>query len=114
VRTAAAGIALTVLLSAICLVAWGSRAVLPCALFGVVATAIQITAGTVMRIGGVPAAFSVFVSRWAVGMGLRVAGIVLVVVALVLGRETFAPLPTTIGFLGVLIPLLFLEARSLR
>jgi len=47
-------------------------------------------------------------------MGFRVAGIVLVVVALVVNRALFTPLPTTVGFLGVLIPLLFLEARSLR
>ncbi len=113
-RTVSVGAALTVLMSGIVLIAWGSRAVLPCAMFGVVATAIQIGAGTVMRTGGVPAAFSVFAARWAVGMGLRAAGIVLVVAALALGREVFAPLPTTVGFLGVLIPLLFLEARSLR
>lgn len=113
-RTALTGIALTVFVSAIALIAWGSRAVLPCAMFGLVATAIQVAAGTVMRTGGVPAAFSVFAARWAVGMGLRVAGIVLVVIALVTDRAVFAPLPTTVGFLGVLIPLLFLDARSLR
>lgn len=101
-------------MSAIALLAWGSRAVVACAIFGLVATGIQVSAGTVMRTGGVPAGFSPFAARWAVGMGLRVAGIVLVAVALAAGRETFAPLPTTIGFLGVLIPLLFLEARSLR
>ena len=113
-RTALVGIALTALLSAICLLVWGSRAVVPCASFGLVATGIQVGAGTVIRTGGVPAAFSLFVARWAAGMGLRVAGIVLVAIAVVAGRETFAPLPTAIGFLGVLIPLLFLEARSLR
>jgi hypothetical protein len=113
-RTALTGIVLTAFVSAIALIAWGSRAVLPCAMFGLVASAIQVAAGTMMRTGGVPAAFTVFAARWAVGMGLRVAGIVLVVVALTLGRTVFAPLPTTVGFLGVLIPLLFLDARSLR
>ena len=112
--TARTGIAITAALCAICLVAWGPGAVPACAMFGLVATAIQVAAGMVMRTGGVPAAFSVFAIRWGVGMGFRVAGIVLVVVALVLDREIFAPLPTTVGFLGVLIPLLFLEARSLR
>ena len=111
-RTALVGTALTALMSAIAMIAWGPPAVIPCVVFGLIATAIQVSAGAVMRTGGVPAAFSVFAARWAVGMGLRVAGIVLVVVALVLGR--FAPLPTAVGFLGVLIPLLFLEARSLR
>ncbi len=112
--TARTGIVITAALCAVCWIVWGPSAVLACAMFGLLATAIQVAAGMVMRTGGVPAAFPVFAMRWGMGMGFRVAGIVLVLVALVLDRELFTPLPTTVGFLGVLIPLLFLEARSLR
>ena len=38
----------------------------------------------------------------------------LVVVAIVVDRGRFPPLPTAFGFLGVLIPLLFLEVRFVR
>jgi hypothetical protein len=113
-RTARVGVALSAVTAVICFLIWGSVAVLPAASFGLVATTIQLGAGSIMRIGDVPASFPVFAFRWGIGMGLRLAGIVLLVVALVLGRSVFVPLPTTIGFLGVLIPLLFLEARSLR
>jgi hypothetical protein len=83
-------------------------------MFGVVATAIQVGAGRVMRTGGVPASFPIFAARWGMGMGLRIAGIVLLVTALIVARDVFMPIPTAVGFLGVLIPMLFLEARSLR
>ena len=52
--------------------------------------------------------------RWAMGMGLRLGGIVLFVVAVVADRALFPPVPSAAGYLGVLIPLLFLEARLLR
>jgi hypothetical protein len=35
-------------------------------------------------------------------------------VAILLDRERFPPLPSAVGFLGVLIPLLFLEVRLAR
>jgi hypothetical protein len=47
-------------------------------------------------------------------MGLRLGGVVLLMVAVVVRRDLFDPLPTALGFLGVLIPLLFFEARPTR
>ncbi|MEE8360543.1 MAG: hypothetical protein V3R71_00235 [Gemmatimonadales bacterium] len=55
----------------------------------------------------------VFVRRWLVGMVFRLAGVVLVFVAVALQPELFPPLPTALGYLGVVIPLLFTEIRRL-
>jgi hypothetical protein len=40
--------------------------------------------------------------------------VVLVGVAVTLDPERFPPLPTAFAFLGVLVPLLFLEVRLVR
>lgn len=53
----------------------------------------------------------VLMKRWAVGMGLRLAGVVLIPVAVLLNGELFPPLPVALGYLGVVIPLLFLETK---
>jgi hypothetical protein len=39
---------------------------------------------------------------------------VLVLVAVLAERERFPPLPTAFGYLGVVVPLLFLEVRFVR
>jgi hypothetical protein len=52
--------------------------------------------------------------RWGLGMLLRGLGVVLVAVAVTLDQAHFPPLPTAFGFLGVLVPLLFLEVRLVR
>ena len=56
----------------------------------------------------------VFLARWFAGMGVRalVLGLVLAVSAT---HRTALPLvETTLGYLGVLLPLLFLETRFLK
>jgi hypothetical protein len=47
-------------------------------------------------------------------MGLRVAGIALMAAAIVAAPALFPALPTALGFLGVLVPLLFMEMRLAR
>jgi hypothetical protein len=47
-------------------------------------------------------------------MLLRGLGVALVAVAVTLDRSLFPPLPTAFAFLGVLVPLLFLEVRLVR
>jgi hypothetical protein len=47
-------------------------------------------------------------------MGLRVGGVVVFLVAVLVDRELFPPVPTALGFLGVLIPLLFAELRFVK
>jgi hypothetical protein len=56
----------------------------------------------------------VFMARWFAGMGVRalVLGVVLAVAAT---HRTALPLvETTLGYVGVLLPLLFLETRFLK
>jgi len=55
-----------------------------------------------------------FIARWLGGMGIRflAAGVVLIVA--ITHRAFLPPLPAVLGYLGVLLPLLFLETRFLR
>jgi len=48
-----------------------------------------------------------FMARWLGGMGIRVLGIGVVLIV-------SATLPALLGYLGVLLPVLFLETRFLR
>jgi hypothetical protein len=107
------GIALTLLVSGLLMLGWGQDALLPGLVFGLIATAIQVIAVALVR-----PAFSGetvrLLKRWGLGMLLRFLGVALVAVAVTLDRTLFPPLPTAFAFLGVLIPLLFMEARLVR
>lgn len=109
----AGGLVLTALVTGLLTLWWGRAALVPGVGFGLLATVIQvISAGLVA-----PAAqdeFGVLIRRWAVGLGLRVGGVVIFGVAVLLNRELFPPLPSAFGYLGVVVPLLFWEIRFLR
>lgn len=107
------GLALTVGVTGVLYLLSGSSAVLPGAVFGLLATAISVVAVQLLR-RGLRGTYAQTLARWAMGMGLRLVGVLLFVVAVTWKRELFAPLPTAIGYLGVLIPLLFYEMRLLR
>jgi hypothetical protein len=47
-------------------------------------------------------------------MALRLGGVVLFAAAVFGWRAVFLPLPTAVGFLGVIVPLLFLELGTTR
>jgi hypothetical protein len=47
-------------------------------------------------------------------MGLRLGGVAVLAAAIVMNRSVFPPLPSALGFVGVLVPLLFLEVRLVR
>lgn len=55
-----------------------------------------------------------FLARWLAGMGVRVLALGLVLAVAATHRDTVRPAPAGLGFLGVLLPLLFLETRFLR
>jgi hypothetical protein len=91
-------------------VALGGRAA---GIGGVVALAAQLGAVALLR-PAMAAPQRVFLARWLGGMGVR---------ALLLGAllgfaathpATLRPLAASLGFLGVLLPLLLLEIRFLR
>ena len=55
-----------------------------------------------------------FMARWLAGMAIRFGALLALVIWILTHRDSFAPLPGLLGFLGVLLPLLFLETRFLR
>ena len=55
-----------------------------------------------------------FMARWLGGMGIRFMGAASVLIVAVTYRALLPPLPAVMGYLGVLLPLLFLETRFLR
>jgi hypothetical protein len=108
-----AGMALTALVTGILVAAWGRAALVPGVSFGLLATAIQVVSAALVR-EAAKGEFKVLIRRWAMGMGLRVAGIAAFGVAVWLRRDLFPPLPTAFGYLGVVVPLLFTEIRFLK
>ena len=78
----------------------------PAAIGGGVAVIAQLWAVALLR-PKMRAPNPEFMARWLGGMGIRVLGIGVVLIV-------SATLPALLGYLGVLLPLLFLETRFLR
>jgi hypothetical protein len=55
-----------------------------------------------------------FMARWLGGMAIRALSLGALIVWVVTHRASLPPLPAVLGFLGVLLPLLFLETRFLK
>jgi hypothetical protein len=92
---------------------WGSQAAIAAAVFAGLAIAIQVGAFALMR----PARHDKvekFLKAWGAGMALRLLGVVAIAVAAGLDPAHFPPLAAALGFLGVLLPLLFYEVRLIR
>ncbi len=107
------GLGLTALWVGVGWVVWGGGALLGAGIFGLLATVIQLLAVAWLRpVLGAP--FAMLLKRWGVGMGLRFGGLVAFAALVALDRERFPPLPSALGYVGVLIPLLFMETRLLR
>jgi hypothetical protein len=113
VRVVLLGTGLTGVVTAVLVIAWGRAALLPAVVFGGLATGIQWVAWRAVQ-PVLEGPFARVMSRWAIGMGLRLGGVVAFVVAVIADRELFPPLPTAFGYLGVVVPLLVLETRWLR
>ena len=109
-RVLGLGLCLTALVVLAEWIAWGRAALVAGVTFGLLATAIQVGAGVAFK-PALTGPFPVLIKRWAVGMGLRLAGVVAIAVAVSVDRELFPPLPAALGYLGVVIPLLFGETR---
>jgi len=111
--TLVVGLLAGLIVSALAYAIWGTQAAVAAALFAALAVAIQLGALALIepvKKGPIKA----LIKRWGVGMGLRALGVVAIAVAVGLDRTHFPPLPTALGFLGVLLPLLFFEVRLLR
>lgn len=107
------GLLLTALATALLGLTFGRPALLPGVVFGLLATAIQVAAGVYLRrAAGRP--FEQLLKAWGAGMGLRVLGMFLFLGAVLLDRTLFPPLPTALAYVGVLIPLMFSDLRTIR
>jgi hypothetical protein len=80
---------------------------------GLAALAAQLAAVALLR-PGMGAPQREFMARWLGGMGVRVLALGVLLTFAATERETLPPAPSSLGFLGVLLPLLFLETRFLR
>ena len=109
-RALGAGVALTVVVTTLEYLAWGREALVAGAAFGLIGTGIQVAAIRALK-PGLTAPLPELMKRWAIGLGLRLGGVVLFVAAVLLDRTLFPPLPTAFGYLGVVIPLLFAETK---
>jgi len=72
------------------------------------------TAAVALLRSGMDAPQRAFLWRWYGGMGIRVLMLGGVLVLSVTNRDVLAPLATMLGFLGVLLPLLFAETWFLK
>ena len=109
----AVGLGLTAVVTALLVWGFGPEAFLPGVAFGAVATVIQLIAGVFLR-RAVGQPFEQLLKAWGIGMGLRVLGMFLFLGAVLADRTLFPPLPTALAFLGVLIPLMFSDLRTIR
>ena len=78
--------------------------------FGGLATVIQLFAARTVRRLGVPATPD-RLRIYAIGMLLRIGGVAVMAVAMTIDRVTFPPGAVALGYLGTLLPLLWLETR---
>ena len=111
-RPLLAGAGLTVLVAGVAAALWGPAGAVAASAFGALATGIQVAAHRLSTASTNPR--SPFPTGWLWGTALRLGGVVAIAVAVVANRQLFPPLPTALGYLGVLIPLLVLELRSTR
>jgi hypothetical protein len=92
---------------------WDFSVVLPAATFGLLATVIQVVAVALLK-SGLKQSFGKLMWRWSMGMGLRLVGVGLFAVAVTLHGDRFPAIPTAIGYVGVLLPLMLSEMRIIR
>lgn len=113
-KTAGLGVALSAAVALLLGWLWDREAAVAGLVFGLLATVLQTGAVGLMRpVVGSRDAGRMF-KRYGAGLALRWLGVFLVPAAVMVARDRFSPLPTAFGYLGVIVPLLFFEARLFR
>jgi hypothetical protein len=92
---------------------WGRSALPGAAVFGVTAVGLQLLAARAMRRTGRPPSLDQL-SVYVTGVVLRLLGVVALAVAITVDRRVFPPLASATGYLGTVLPLLYLETRLAR
>ncbi|MGH7593212.1 MAG: hypothetical protein ACRELE_05110 [Gemmatimonadales bacterium] len=104
------GAACTALATVLAALIWGGSAMVAAVVFGATATGLQMLAASAMARTGVQASLD-HLRVYAIGVVLRLSGVVFLGIAVTLDRATFAPLPSALGYVGTVLPLLYLETR---
>lgn len=107
------GLAAALVMTALALVIWGPHAALAAAAFGGVAIVMQLLAAWLPGRSGTEITLD-HLKVYAAGVATRMLGVVLLAIAVSRDRATFAPWPSALGYLGTVLPLLYLETRLAR
>jgi hypothetical protein len=104
------GAVCTLVASAAAVGIWGRAALVGAAAFGALATVLQLVAAQLMASTGKPASLD-HLTVYVIGVFLRLLGVVLLGVAVSLDRATFSPFGSALGYVGTILPLLYLETK---
>lgn len=104
------GLTATAAITGLAWLLWGPAAVTAAVVFGLVATTIQIVAARIATRLGKPATPDEL-RVYATGMVLRVLGVAVLGLAVTIDRAMFPPGASALGYLGTLLPLMWLETR---
>lgn len=92
---------------------WGVGAVRGAVTFGLVATGLSLLAARWAARSGIEPSVD-HLRGYLLGFVLRILGIVMLGIAVTRDRSTYPALPTALGYLGTVLPLLYLETRRRR
>ncbi len=113
-QAAALGLVLTAVVSLLGLLLGDSGTMRAAAMWGGLATGLEVTAVALAAPMIKSGDYQGLMVRWALGMLLRMLGVVALPIAVLADRTVFPPLPSALGFVGVLVPLLLFEMRRFR
>lgn len=92
---------------------WGSVAAMAALMFGLIATLLQLLAARQMARTGRPAELD-HLKVYLIGVVLRFGGVLILGLLATFSPRLFPPLPSALGYLGTVLPLLYLETRLTR
>jgi hypothetical protein len=107
------GLGFTLLVTLALVGTLGSASWLPGLVMGGAATLVELLAARRL-VRGLSGSTSDAMLGFAAGLVFRLIGVGLFVGLVLWDRTVFPPLATALGYVGVLIPLLFLETRLIR
>lgn len=110
VRRLRLGAAMVAAITGLVWLLFGPTAVTAALVFGTVAVTIQMVAARIAKRLGQPATPD-RLRVYAIGMLLRIAGVAAIGVLVTMDRATFPPGASALGYLGTLLPLMWLETR---
>ena len=107
------GAGATATMAVMAAIIWGRSAVMGAAILGGVATGVQLLVARMMIRTGASGAVD-HVKVYATGVLFRLFGVVILAALVSADRLTFPPLASALGYLGTVLPLMYLETRLSR